>query len=185
MYCLFNYSRIHVPKGSWQRNLVYSSTGRNFYESLSRKRTDWFAQNDQWLSVQVYKFIRVRNYHTECPCQKYSHFMLVLLLIFREKQTCNVEMRHLYKRIYFNPGIGGKSRLRRVSGTKTKMSPKPLRRSMSTPPSSPLAETNNDNDFLWKCNFNDLSCYRAASFLHMYYYGGFQSSFTKKPSSTQ
>ena len=21
-----------------------------------------------------------------------------------EKQTCNVEMRHLYKRIYFNPG---------------------------------------------------------------------------------
>jgi len=67
---------------------------------------------------------------------------------YGEKQTCNVEMRHLYKRIYFNPGIGGKSRLRRVSGTKTKMSPKPLRRSMSTPPSSPLAETNNDNDFL-------------------------------------
>ena len=23
-----------------------------------------------------------------------------------EKQTCNVEMRHLYKRIYFNPGLG-------------------------------------------------------------------------------
>ena len=22
-----------------------------------------------------------------------------------EKQTCNVEMRHLYKRIYFNPGM--------------------------------------------------------------------------------
>ena len=21
-----------------------------------------------------------------------------------EKQTCNIEMRHLYKRIYFNPG---------------------------------------------------------------------------------
>jgi len=23
-----------------------------------------------------------------------------------EKQTCNIEMRHLYKRIYFNPGLG-------------------------------------------------------------------------------
>ena len=26
-----------------------------------------------------------------------------------EKQTCNVEMRHLYKRIYFKPGIKGKT----------------------------------------------------------------------------
>lgn len=26
-----------------------------------------------------------------------------------EKQTCNVEMRHLYKRIYFNPGLGPRS----------------------------------------------------------------------------
>ena len=24
-----------------------------------------------------------------------------------EKQTCNVEMRHLYKRIYFKPGLKG------------------------------------------------------------------------------
>ena len=24
-----------------------------------------------------------------------------------EKQTCNVEMRHLYKRIYFKPGLRG------------------------------------------------------------------------------
>ena len=23
-----------------------------------------------------------------------------------DKQTCNIEMRHLYKRIYFNPGLG-------------------------------------------------------------------------------
>lgn len=49
-----------------------------------------------------------------------------------EKQTCNVEMRHLYKRIYFNPGF---PRDRRVSGPN--MSPVTLRRSLSTPPSSP------------------------------------------------
>ena len=23
-----------------------------------------------------------------------------------DKQTCNIELRHLYKRIYFNPGLG-------------------------------------------------------------------------------
>jgi len=38
-----------------------------------------------------------------------------------EKQTCNVEMRHLYKRIYFNPGLGRPT----------------LTRSLSTPPASP------------------------------------------------
>ena len=25
-----------------------------------------------------------------------------------EKQTCNIELRHLYKRIYFNPGLAAK-----------------------------------------------------------------------------
>ena len=53
-----------------------------------------------------------------------------------EKQTCNVEMRHLYKRSYFNPGVADRKK-RRVSGTKTKMSPLSVRRSLRTPPSSP------------------------------------------------
>lgn len=44
---------------------------------------------------------------------------------FQEKQTCNVEMRHLYKRIYFNPGLH-----RARGGGK-------LKRSQSTPPASP------------------------------------------------
>ena len=61
---------------------------------------------------------------------------------YGDKQTCNVEMRHLYKRIYFNPGValgGTRSRQRRVSGTQTQMSPKATRRrSFSTPPTSPL-----------------------------------------------
>ena len=50
--------------------------------------------------------------------QRLSHFTNE----YNEKQTCNVEMRHLYKRIYFNPGLPG--------------TPK-LRRSRSTPPASP------------------------------------------------
>lgn len=28
-----------------------------------------------------------------------------------EKQTCNVEMRHLYKRIYFKPGLKGMNKV--------------------------------------------------------------------------
>ena len=71
---------------------------------------------------------------------------------YGDKQTCNVEMRHLYKRIYFNPGValgGTRSRQRRVSGTQTQMSPKATRRrSFSTPPTSPLTETANNQ--LWK-----------------------------------
>jgi hypothetical protein len=51
-----------------------------------------------------------------------------------EKQTCNIEMRHLYKRIYFNPGIIRKGR-RRSQGSG--FSPKTIRRSLSTPPNSP------------------------------------------------
>ena len=46
------------------------------------------------------------------------------------KQTCNVEMRHLYKRIYFNPGIP------RTNLT-DELPQSPLRRSLSTPPASP------------------------------------------------
>lgn len=34
-----------------------------------------------------------------------------------EKQTCNVEMRHLYKRIYFNPGLGPPPALSRSVST--------------------------------------------------------------------
>ena len=48
-----------------------------------------------------------------------------------EKQTCNIEMRHLYKRIYFNPGYfeGDNAKLKPVA-----MSPKLMQRSKSTPP---------------------------------------------------
>lgn len=42
----------------------------------------------------------------------------------QEKQTCNIEMRHLYKRLYFNPGhVLSRPRL--------------VHRSRSTPPASP------------------------------------------------
>ena len=78
---------------------------------------------------------------------------------YGDKQTCNVEMRHLYKRIYFNPGValgGTRSRQRRVSGTQTQMSPKATRRrSFSTPPTSPLTETANNQ--LWKKKRNHFS----------------------------
>ncbi len=52
---------------------------------------------------------------------------------FQEKQTCNVEMRHLYKRIYFNPGLP-LSHPQSAGGGSPKTG---LRRSRSTPPASP------------------------------------------------
>ena len=48
-----------------------------------------------------------------------------------EKQTCNIEMRHLYKKIYLKPGTRND---RRISDAT--LSPL-MKRSHSTPPSSP------------------------------------------------
>ncbi len=63
---------------------------------------------------------------------------------FNEKQTCNVEMRHLYKRIYFNPGyfVEEASDVTDGAATSPQMrraatSPRALRRSKSNPPNSP------------------------------------------------
>ncbi len=56
-----------------------------------------------------------------------------------EKQTCNVELRHLYKRIYFMPG---------VKEMTPRMSPRTIRRSLSTPPQSPRARAAFEDDDL-------------------------------------
>ncbi len=63
---------------------------------------------------------------------------------FQEKQTCNVEMRHLYKRIYFNPGLAtntssADSSKSSSSNAATAVIPgkNNMRRSHSTPPASP------------------------------------------------
>jgi uncharacterized protein with von Willebrand factor type A (vWA) domain len=53
-----------------------------------------------------------------------------------EKQTCNVEMRHLYKRIYFNPGFFEKLEEGPVTSPKLRRSvtsSRALRRSTSNP----------------------------------------------------
>jgi hypothetical protein len=57
-----------------------------------------------------------------------------------EKQTCNVEMRHLYKRIYFNPGHYGEGNQNETDSPRLRRpmtSQLSLRRSRSTPPASP------------------------------------------------
>jgi uncharacterized protein with von Willebrand factor type A (vWA) domain len=53
-----------------------------------------------------------------------------------EKQTCNVEMRHLYKRIYFNPGFFEKLEEGPTTSPKLRRSvtsARALRRSTSNP----------------------------------------------------
>ncbi|CAB4061853.1 unnamed protein product [Lepeophtheirus salmonis] len=52
-----------------------------------------------------------------------------------EKQTCNIELRHMYKRLYFNADISVTSLPnQRIAGI--------LNRSLSTPPASPAVHSN-------------------------------------------
>ncbi len=45
-----------------------------------------------------------RYFWTFPPLYAIFSFSLILKTIQGEKQTCNIELRHLYKRIYFHPG---------------------------------------------------------------------------------
>jgi hypothetical protein len=51
-----------------------------------------------------------------------------------DKQTCNIEMRHLYKRIYFNPGLGPPVTLVKRSQLVPPCNPERLKQKFLIPP---------------------------------------------------
>jgi hypothetical protein len=103
---------------TWEDMIIAYSTIPGYASLRDHERGTWFIQS----LVEVFM---THAHNTELvdllrmTSDRLSHFSNEQ----GEKQTCNVEMRHLYKRIYFNPGLGR---------------PLPsLARSFSNPPASP------------------------------------------------
>jgi len=103
---------------TWEDMIIAYSTIPGYASIRDHEKGTWFIQS----LVEVFMN---HSYDTELvdllrmTSERLSQFTNEQ----GEKQTCNVEMRHLYKRIYFNPGLG--------------KPPPALTRSLSTPPASP------------------------------------------------
>lgn len=104
---------------TWEDMVIANSTIPGFASIRDHEKGTWFIQS----------LVEIFSHHAHekelvdllrMTSQRLSQFTNE----FREKQTCNIEMRHLYKRIYFNPVPLGESA-------------KGLRRTQSTPPASP------------------------------------------------
>ena len=109
---------MNKARPTWEDMIIAYSTIPGFVSNRDHVSGTWFIQSlvevfmNHAHDREIIDLLRMTS-------QRLSHFTNE----YNEKQTCNVEMRHLYKRIYFNPGLPG--------------TPKPLRRSKSTPPPSP------------------------------------------------
>jgi len=86
---------------TWEDMIIAYSTIPGYASLRDHDRGTWFVQS----LVEVFM---THAHDTELvdllrmTSERLSHFTNEQ----GEKQTCNVEMRHLYKRIYFNPGLG-------------------------------------------------------------------------------
>jgi len=87
---------------TWEDMIIAYSTIPGYASLRDHQHGTWFVQS----LVEVFM---THSHDTELvdllrmTSERLSHFTNEQ----GEKQTCNVEMRHLYKRIYFNPGLGG------------------------------------------------------------------------------
>jgi len=86
---------------TWEDMIIAYSTIPGYASLRDHDRGTWFVQS----LVEVFSN---HSHDTELvdllrmTSERLSHFTNEQ----GDKQTCNVEMRHLYKRIYFNPGLG-------------------------------------------------------------------------------
>jgi len=111
-------SDISRARPTWEDMIIAYSTIPGYASIRDHEKGTWFVQS----LVEVFM-----NHSHDTELVDLLRMTSERLSQFTneqgEKQTCNVEMRHLYKRIYFNPGLG---------------KPGPvLTRSLSTPPASP------------------------------------------------
>jgi len=86
---------------TWEDMVIAYSTIPGYASLRDHEHGTWFVQS----LVEVFM---THAHDTELvdllrmTSERLSHFTNEQ----GDKQTCNVEMRHLYKRIYFNPGLG-------------------------------------------------------------------------------
>ncbi len=132
----FVFGELNAARPTWEDMIIAYSTIPGFTSLRDHDKGTWFIQS----LVEVFM-----NHAHEKELIDLLRMTSDYLSRFTndqgEKQTCNVEMRHLYKRIYFNPGFFMR---KNKSG-----SPAALRRSLSTPPASPLRvrhQTEDDDD---------------------------------------
>merc|ERR1711963_951111 len=94
---------ILILRPTWEDMIIAYSTIPGYASLRDHQHGTWFVQS----LVEVFM---THAHDTELvdllrmTSERLSHFTNEQ----GEKQTCNVEMRHLYKRIYFNPGLGGR-----------------------------------------------------------------------------
>jgi len=94
-------SDICRARPTWEDMIIAYSTIPGYASLRDHEHGTWFVQS----LVEVFM---AHAHDTELvdllrmTSERLSHFTNEQ----GEKQTCNVEMRHLYKRIYFNPGLG-------------------------------------------------------------------------------
>jgi len=107
---------------TWEDMIIAYSTIPGYASLRDHEKGTWFVQSlvEVFMShahdTELVDLLRMTS-------ERLSHFTNEM----GEKQTCNVEMRHLYKRIYLNPGLGPQP----APPTPT------LIRSVSTPPINP------------------------------------------------
>ena len=128
---------INKARPTWEDMIIAYSTIPGYASMRDHEKGTWFVQS----------LVEVFMYHAadkelidllRMTSERLSQFTNE----FSEKQTCNIEMRHLYKRIYFQPGLF--ENLRRP---RTKVqSPNMVKRSKSTPPPSPRRQVVGDDD---------------------------------------
>ena len=92
---------VSKARPTWEDMIIAYSTIPGYASLRDHDKGTWFIQS----LVEVFM---THAHDTELvdllrmTSERLSHFTNEM----GEKQTCNVEMRHLYKRIYFNPGLG-------------------------------------------------------------------------------
>jgi UDP:flavonoid glycosyltransferase YjiC (YdhE family) len=123
-YPFSNFGDMNKARPTWEDMIIAYSTIPGYASIRDHHRGTWFIQSlvevfmNHAHDREIIDLLRMTS-------QRLSRFTNE----DNEKQTCNIEMRHLYKRIYFNPGL--------PTIASATASPKGMRRSRSTPPASP------------------------------------------------
>jgi len=99
--CTPDPSDIARARPTWEDMIIAYSTIPGYASLRDHDKGTWFVQSlvevfmNHAHDTELVDLLRMTS-------ERLSHFTNEM----GEKQTCNIEMRHLYKRIYLNPGLG-------------------------------------------------------------------------------